>query len=116
MAAVSRRTVASRSRRKGVAASGQMMAAIGRGEAAALRLTNLRRLPSAVPGSHFIVWGIDGWTMRNQISLAAVDDISSRTAPEVPGISTKSAAPIAGIQRRRSEIGTRDDAPRRAGN
>src|SRR6516162_10767172 len=116
MAAISRRIVASRSRRKGVAASGQMIAAIGQGEAAALRLSNFQKLLSAAPGSHFIVWGIDGWTMRSQIFPAAVGDVSSRTAPATPGRSTKSAAPITGIQRRRSEIGTRDDAPRSAGN
>src|SRR5215468_9915737 len=92
------------------------MAAIERDDGAALRLSNLRRLPAAAAGSHFMVWGIEGWTTRNQILPVSIGDISRRNAPHAPGISTKSAAPIAGTQRRRPEIETEDDAPTSAGS
>jgi hypothetical protein len=54
--------------------------------------------------------------MRNQIAPAAIGDISNRIAPKTLGTSTKSAAPITGIQRRRRETGTSDGTPRSAGN
>src|SRR5215469_4442190 len=62
------------------------MAAIERDDGAALKLSNLRRLFSAAAGSHFMVWGIEGWTTRNQILLVAMGEIPGKPPDHVDPI------------------------------
>ena len=60
--------------------------------------------------------GIEGWTMRNQISLSAIGVVCQPNRTPETGDQHKSTAAIAGAQRRRAEIGTRADVPKSAGN
>src|SRR5665213_818793 len=110
-AAIAARCSSSRSRKKGVAASGQITAASLWSDGAELSSIRRWKLASAAAGSHFIVSAIDGCTSRSQMPVSATGVKCSRIAPAAAGTRIRSAAAIAGAERRSGASGANDGVP-----